>query len=239
MNRICLIEDCPQTQQLIKRSLENWYEISSAISLKEGLEILAHASFDLILLDVNLPDGSGFDFCNHLKTHNQMKGIPVIFLTGKDKPTDKMLGFSLGAADYITKPFEPIEMRARIEARIKNSINEKASPQIEIYGAIKFDRVKQRAFSLPMTILDGNQETDLNLTPFEFKLIYFLASNEGTVFKKDILLKQIQEAGVHVNHENIYTHISALRKKLGSLADAVECIPRVGYRFNSRQLKAA
>jgi DNA-binding response OmpR family regulator len=227
MYRICVIEDSTDLHGIIKHELGTWYHISSAHSLRAATEILKTESVDLILLDVNLPDGNGFEYCGLLKSDRKTKDIPVIFLTAKSEPIDKMMGFSIGADDYIVKPFEPIEVRARIQARLKKAT---ALKQVldESYtvGPLRFDRVKQRAYAT-----FGSGEMDLQLTPLEFKLLSFLAMHEGKIFNRVDLMKAVSETNVHVKEENIYTHICAVRRKLGSLSSSVECIPRVGYRM--------
>src|SRR5436305_1030510 len=125
MRRLCVIEDSPDLQNLIRLELQGWFELLAAPSLGEAWKLIESHTFDLILLDVHLPDGNGFEFCAKLKSHSNTKDIPVIFLTGKSDPIDKQMGFSIGADDYVVKPFEPIELRARIEARLKRVEPEK------------------------------------------------------------------------------------------------------------------
>lgn len=222
MNRILLIDSSTDLQLLIKASLAPWYHVSVAGSIKKAKEILLKQAIDAILLDVALPDGNGFEYCQELKSDPRTKDIPVLFLTTKSEPIDKMIGFSTGAEDYMVKPFEPIEAKVRIEARIKKN---KAS-SVEKFGMLVFDRIRQRVF-----VIDETQERDMSFTPFEFKLLYLLASHSGQIFNRSNLLKHLSDPQVHVNDETIYTHISAIRRKLKEYSVCLECIPRLGYRY--------
>jgi two-component system phosphate regulon response regulator PhoB len=226
MKRILLIEDDPELQKVVSHQLKSWYLIAVAGTLAEARGMVEKESFDLILLDVQLPDGNGFEFCVFTKNNLKSKDTPVIFLTSRDSPIDKMMGFSLGADDYLVKPFEPIEARARIEARLKSRQTIKLTQNTQTFANLKFDCVKQRVFAA-----DPAGERDLNLTPFEFKLLYYLALRSGQVFSRSELMKNVMDQGVHVNEDSLYTHISSVRKKLGVYRDLLESIPRVGYRF--------
>lgn len=229
MRHVCLIEDSPDLQAMIRLQLDSWYRVSVAGTLAEARKLLNAEKFDLILLDVNLPDGNGFEFCAELKSHKTTQDIPLIFLTGKNEPLDKMMGFKLGADDYIVKPFEPIEVRARIEARMKKAVAPITSPTLASFnaGPLRFDTLKQRVY----VRMDDASERDAGLTPLEYKLLHCLVRNKDRVYNRVELMKAIQEPGVHVNEDNVYTHISAVRRKLGDQAEVVDCIPRVGYRF--------
>ncbi|MGZ3743483.1 MAG: response regulator, partial [Pseudobdellovibrionaceae bacterium] len=119
---VLVIEDSLEYQAIIRNSLERDLHLFFASNLKQAKEILESREVHLILLDVMLPDGSGFDYCNDLQTNPATARIPVIFLTGKTGVTDKILGLSLGAEDYITKPFVPLELKARIESKLKKSL---------------------------------------------------------------------------------------------------------------------
>lgn len=229
MRKICLIDDSLDVQDLIKHELSAWYRIHSALGLGEAKNLLAVEQVDLILLDVNFPDGNGFEFCAWLKNERKTKDVPVIFLTAKHEPLDKMMGFSLGADDYVVKPFDFIELRARIEARLRTSTaGGKLTEEGLRVGPLRFDLVKQRAYAE----IDAS-ERDLQLTPLEFKLLHFLSLNEGKIYSRTDLMKAVIESNVHVKEDNIYTHVCAVRKKLGTLSGVLECLPRVGYRVRA------
>ena len=230
LEKICLVEDSPEIQQLIKIQLKDWFQISCVASLKEATALLESEKFDLVLLDVMLPDGNGFEYCVQLRNMLRTRELPIVFLTGKGDPLDKMMAFSVGADDYVVKPIEPIELRARIQARMRKSRDVVAKrDDIAVVGDLKFDRIRQRVSIVGLGKL---QDRDLGLTPFEFKVLSFLALRSGEIFNRAKLLKNVIEPNVHVSEENIYTHISAIRRKLGEKSRYIESIPRVGYRFS-------
>lgn len=220
--KICVVDDGVELQTLLKEALLQ-YQLSSALTLAEARTVLNSTAFDLILLDVRMPDGSGFEFCSELRSNPQFSTIPIIFLTGELAPVDQATGFSMGADDYVVKPFSIIELRARIDARLR-ARNAALVPTELVVGQIRFDRVRNRAYGL-----GPEGEKDLGLTPFEFRLLHFLASSRGKVFARQDLLKNVMEKGITVNEGTLYTHISALRRKMRGLSTEIECIPRVGY----------
>src|SRR5277367_2055361 len=117
MQRILLVEDNTETVFLVKASLGTLFQITVAGTGEEAHAQLSKTRFDLILLDVMLPDSDGFQLCAEFQNHDKTRDVPVVFLTGKSDGTDKVMGFSVGADDYIVKPFNPLELRARIEAK--------------------------------------------------------------------------------------------------------------------------
>ena len=233
MKRILIVEDSQDLQELLEVQLKARFEVASTGTLMLARHSLAERDFDLILLDVTLPDGSGFDFCTSLKSDPRYSGIPIIFLTGKDEPIEKVLAFSLGADDYIVKPFEPSELMARIAARLRArpsgaSFGQMRDDSALHAGDLRFDLIRQRVL-----IRRGGADADAQLTPFEFKILHFLATKGGSYFTPNSLLKAVSDPSVHVTYGNIYTHISAIRKKLGPHSCYIESMPRVGYRFHT------
>lgn len=196
-------------------------------SLQEARSGLSREAVDLLLLEVNIQDGSGFEFCVELRNNSRSKHLPIIFLTSKSDTMDKVMGFSVGADDYVLKPFDPMELKARIIARLR--AKDENSDDHFVKSHIKFDRSRIRAY-----FIEGSAEKDLKLTPLEFKILYQLAANAGKVFSRQQLLREVNEPQIHVSSDNIYTHICAIRRKLGPRRDYVECLPRVGYRFNDK-----
>jgi two-component system phosphate regulon response regulator PhoB len=222
MQSILLIEDSEDFQLLVSKVLDGIpARIVTAPTTERAYSELGRGSFDLILLDVDLPDGSGFDFCARIRQDPALELIPIIFLTGKSEIPDRVRGFSLGADDYIVKPVEPVEFRARLQAKLAN-IRSGQVNKVLIRGPLKLD------FSLQRGLLEGK---DLNLTPAEFKILAFLARHDGRSFTGKELLQAIWGSSIHVVDHNLYTHVSALRKKLGVHSGLVRSLPRGGYQF--------
>lgn len=226
MDRILVLEDCTDLQSMIKSELDHWFSVSSARTIAEGRSAVENGRFDGLILDVGLPDGTGFEFCAWLRNRRETQDTPVLFLTGRSQSVDKVMGFALGADDYVVKPFDPIELRVRLQARLRT--RRANVPDQVIRGPFRFDRIAQKVF-----VGLGQNEKDMQLTPFEFRLLYFLASREPEFFSRSALIKNVMDSNVHVNEETIYTHISSLRRKMGKHASHLESIARVGYRFQS------
>jgi DNA-binding response OmpR family regulator len=226
MQKICLIDNDTDRQRLVVKELSDWFDVILVGSIKEALAVIETRKFDLILLEVSLPDGSGFELCVKLKAFPVTKDVPLIFLTDRADPLDKMMGFAVGADDYVVRPFEPIEFRARIGARLRNRQAPELLKEAHCLADFKFDLVQRRAMAI-----NGLYERDMRLTPFEFKLLHLFATHPGHVFDRAEIQKRLNAPNLHVSEDGIYTHISALKKKMAEKKDYLQCIPRVGYRF--------
>jgi two-component system phosphate regulon response regulator PhoB len=192
-----------------------------------AIEQLSVESYDLVLLDIVLPDGDGYRVCARMQNDERTRNVPVFFLTGKSDVYDKVMAFSLGADDYIVKPFDPLELKARIEAKLTKKKNKESSEDTFRKGNLRINLGFQKAFLIDK---DG-KESDLRLTPAEFKLLHYLIRNEGKLCSRTQLLSAIWGQDVHVLDHNVYTHICALRRKLAESAECIESVPRLGYRF--------
>jgi DNA-binding response OmpR family regulator len=232
MYSLLVVEDSPDFQTMIQRVLDGpSFRLKCVETATDAINVLGRESFDLVLLDIVLPDGDGYRVCTHMQKEERMRNTPVFFLTGKTDVYDKVLAFSLGADDYIVKPFDPLELKARIEAKLsKKKIKESdAEAFTETFrrGRLKINLGFQKAFVLD----DDGKENDLRLTPAEFKLLHYLIRNEGKLCSRSQLLSAIWGQDVHVLDHNVYTHICALRRKLADQAEYIESVPRLGYRF--------
>lgn len=152
--------------------------------------------------------------------------LPIIFLTGHGEIEDKVLGFQLGADDYVTKPIEPTEFTARVLGKLRR---QKSTQTVIKQGGYRVDLSKQKAFSA-----DGNgQEVELNLTPIEFKLLTHFLQNEKKIFSRQDLLQLFWGNTVHVSGHTVDTHISSLRKKMGPAGILLHSVFKKGYCFGA------
>lgn len=224
---VLVIEDAPEYQAIIRGSLERDLHLFFASNIKEAKEFLESREVHLILLDVMLPDGSGFDYCNDLQTNPATARIPVIFLTGKTGVTDKILGLSLGADDYITKPFVPLELKARIESKLKKSLlHDRNELQLQ-RGHLRFDTLTYSVYAI-----HEDKHELINMTPIEYRILLHLAQKPGRIFTRNQLIDSIWGGTVHINERSIDKHIYTVRKKLGPYGDYIKTIPGLGYQFN-------
>jgi two-component system phosphate regulon response regulator PhoB len=222
--KILIIEDEPDIRKTLEYNISReGYHVVSASSLLEAKSQIESDSFSLILLDLMLPDGSGLDLCREIKSDKEKSSVPIIILTAKDDEVDKVVGFELGADDYVTKPFSVRELILRMKAVLKRG--EKKSDNVEVqrlFGQLSIDTESHEVF------VDNNEIT---LTALEFKLLCQLVDRRGRVQSRDQLLSDVWGYSAEVTTRTVDTHIKRLREKLGSMGKYVQTIRGVGYKF--------
>jgi len=231
---ILLIEDDKHIYTLIEAMFEP-YEINLTHieEGKKGLEEALKEKYDLILLDIMLPNKDGWEICR--KVSEADINTPIIILTAKVEETDKVLGLEIGADDYVTKPFSPRELIARIKAVLRRASQTDKPQQSEILVFPKID--------LTIDINNYNveyKETSITLTPKEFELLAFLAQNQKQVFKRKQLLDQIWGFNNYTETRTIDEHVKRIRNKLkdaGLKNVPIETIWGVGYKFSIKREK--
>ena len=233
MGRILLVEDSEESKDLAFQALGDTGEIVWAATLAEAKHFLKQETFELLLLDVGLPDGDGFHFFSLLQNDEKHKSLPVIFLTAKDSTSDKVLGISLGAEDYVIKPFVAIELKARVDMRLKKQATKKETGQVLKKGNLEINLTEQRAFILSTQAL-GQVKKDLELTQLEFKLLVLLFRHEEQVFTRDQLLSQVWGENTHLTDRCVDTHVYSLRKKLEMHSFYIQSVYGQGYRFSTQ-----
>ena len=223
---ILVIEDEPDIRRNLEYNLgREGFKASSVGSLDEANEKLKSKKFDLILLDLMLPDGSGLDLCKKIKSNSETEAIPIIILTAKDDEVDKVVGFELGADDYVTKPFSVRELILRVKAILKRS-DTKTKEVVEVerqFGDLKID-VDSHEVHVDSQLIE--------LTALEFRLLKELVDKRGRVQSRDQLLSEVWGYNAEVTTRTVDTHIKRLREKLGSMGKYVQTIRGVGYKFS-------
>jgi DNA-binding response OmpR family regulator len=230
MSRILVVDDSEEYFKLIASTLGPSMETVWAKNAHEALGFVDKKNFDLILLDVMLPDGDGYHVCSMIRSNDKAKTIPIVFLTSKDSVNDKVLGFSLGADDFVVKPFEPTEFRARLAAKLRKRQREQIEAEILDFGDVLINMRAQKAF-----IVEEGRKRDIGLTPMEFKLLSCLAQNQDKLFSRNQLLDTLWGTEVNVYDRSVDTHISKIRKKLGNKSSVIQSVHRSGYRFTQPQ----
>lgn len=222
--KIVVIEDEADILEVINYNLSlEGYEVSSALDGEEGLAIIKKEAPDLVLLDLMLPGLDGIEICRKLKADPAMHSVSVIMVTAKGEESDIVLGLGIGADDYVTKPFSPKELMARIKSVLRRGplVDKDAKEQISRDGlTVDINRHEVR--------LEGKK---IVLTAMEFRLLHFLASHPGRVFTREDLLSQVSSEDAFIIDRNIDVHIRSIRKKIEKHRDLIETIHRVGYRF--------
>lgn len=226
MSRILIIEDDESIAEIEKDYLElNEFEVDIENDGKKGLERALNTAYDLIILDLMLPSMDGFDVCKEISIH---KDIPIIMVTAKKDDIDKIRGLGLGADDYVTKPFSPSELVARVKAhlaRYQRLVNNVPSNDVLVIRGLKIDKTMRTVW------VNGEEK---QFTTKEFELLAFLASNPNKVFSKDELFKEIWDMDSIGDIATVTVHIKKIREKIeydSSAPQYIETIWGVGYRF--------
>jgi two-component system phosphate regulon response regulator PhoB len=223
--RILIIEDEPDIRKTLEYNISReGYKVVSASSLSEGKEQINSSDFSLILLDLMLPDGSGLNLCREIKSDKDKSPTPIIILTAKDDEVDKVVGFELGADDYVTKPFSVRELILRIKAILKRGESKKETLEV------------QRQFGELTMNIDSHEvfvnSEQIILTALEFRLLRQLVDRRGRVQSRDQLLSDVWGYSAEVTTRTVDTHIKRLREKLGTMGKYIQTIRGVGYKFS-------
>ncbi|MFN4259259.1 MAG: response regulator [Gemmataceae bacterium] len=224
--RILIIEDERALTQVLTYNLEReGYEAIVTHDGQEGLRKAQTLLPDLIILDLMLPSLGGLDICREIRAGERTRDIPILMLTAKAEETDQVVGFSLGADDYVTKPFSVKVLLQRIKAlqRRVEAGNEPAD--IIEHLDVRIDRIRHRATA---------QGRELDLTPTEFRLLECLLRQPGRAFTRHQLMDAAIGEGAIVLERTIDVHVKTLRRKLG-VPDLIETVRGVGYRFRERE----
>lgn len=219
MKKILLVEDNETIIMGLKYSLEQeGFQIISAKTAKESKEKLDNKSIDIVLLDVSLPDGNGFEICKEIKEKND---IPVIFLTAQDEETSVVLGLDLGADDYIVKPFRTRELISRIKSVLRR-YGKKEENNIIQYKNIKIDTISAKVYK-------NNKE--IIFTSLEYRILLMLFTNQNKLITREQLLEKIWDiAGNFVNDNTLTVYIKRIREKLED-DSIIKTIRGLGYRI--------
>lgn len=221
--KIILVEDEEDIAALIRLQAEiSGYKLLVETDGINGFRAIEREKPDLVILDIMLPGQNGFDVCRKIKSHSELRNIPVIILTAKAEELDIVLGLELGADDYITKPFSPKVLFSRAKAVIRRGKDVEKSPKNLSFGnfTLEVDRYLLRKGDKVITI-----------TLSEFGILKRLVSNKGKVLTRNQLLDDIHNDDAFVVDRNIDVHIAALRKKLGNESNWIDTVRGVGYRF--------
>ena len=230
--RVLVVDDEPDIVALVAYHLAKaGYRVSTAASGPEALEAAREERPALIVLDLMLPGISGFDVLEQLRSSDSTREVAVLMLTARKEEPDRIRGLSLGADDYLTKPFSPQEMVLRVGAILRRvAAAGTASTDIVVIGPISIDRAAHRVR------VDGHE---VELTPTEFKLLLTLAERRGRVQGRSHLLETVWEAAPDIQTRTVDMHIQRLRSKLGAAGDLIETVRGFGYRLRTPQARTS
>ena len=221
--RILVCDDEPDILDLVQLSLsEAGFVVETASSGQDAIDKLRRAAPELAVLDLMLPDMPGTEVCRFIRTRPELADVLVLMLTAKGEEVDRIVGFELGADDYVTKPFSPRELVLRVRALLRRRAGTGGERNLLERDAVRVDLDRHRCF------VEGEE---IGLTAKEFQLLATLMRKPGRVLTRERLLDEIWGSDVTVTMRTIDTHLKRLREKLGKGGDLIETVRGVGYRF--------
>jgi two-component system phosphate regulon response regulator PhoB len=224
---ILVVEDDADIRQLIDFNLaREGYEVTCVEGGEEGLDLIKNRPPDLVVLDLMLPGIDGLETCRAIKSNPQTEHIPVIIVSAKSEDVDVVVGLEIGAEDYITKPFSPKVLVARIRALLRRREKEHEAPE----GPVRIHDLQINPDRYEVTA-DG-QPVYLSYT--EFHILLLLARSAGRVFSRYQIVNDVRGEDSIVTDRSVDVHIAGVRKKLGKYADYIETVRGLGYRFRAQ-----
>jgi two-component system phosphate regulon response regulator PhoB len=223
MARILIIEDERDLQKVLDFNLRQvGHEVLSAMRGRDGLQLAREHAPDLVVLDLMLPDVIGTEVCKSLKRDPKTHRIPILMLTAKGEEVDRVVGFELGAEDYVVKPFSVRELLLRIDVILRRSKGEVTGQPPVQFGRLRIDREAHRVFV---------DDQEIVLTAIELKLLVTLYDRQNRVQSRTSLLDDVWGIEADITTRTVDTHVKRLREKLGPAGEYVETVRGVGYRF--------
>lgn len=223
--KIFIVEDEPDLRDTLKYNFENeGFKVQSFANGESFLDTINHNKPNLVILDLMLPGISGLDVCKKLRSNESFKGISIVMLTAKSEEIDRIVGFEIGADDYVTKPFSVRELILRVKVLLKKRIDNFSNENSLEYGPILMN------LDAHDVKIDGKS---ILLTALEFKLLKHLLNRKGRVQTRDQLLGDVWGYSSEVTTRTVDTHIKRLREKLGKTGDIIQTIRGVGYKLDN------
>ena len=223
--KIYIVEDEPDIRETLKYNFSNeGFEVFTAPDGEEALSNIKKVLPDVLILDLMLPGLSGLDVCKSIRADDDIRDMSIIMLTAKGEEIDRVIGFELGAYDYVTKPFSVRELILRVKVLLKKQRESLVENKLVTFGPIRID-------------LDAHElkinDKEIVLTALEFKLLQHLVKRKGRVQTREQLLGDVWGYSAEVTTRTVDTHIKRLREKLGNTSDYIQTIRGVGYRFSN------
>lgn len=226
MKNILIIEDEEDLAELLAFNLgKEGFQTTIALNGLEGLEAAVRCPPDLILLDLMLPGMLGTEVCKQLKKNQGTARIPVIMLTAKGEEIDKVVGFEVGADDYVVKPFSTRELLLRVKAVLRRGGSEIEESSIITVGAIRIDTERH------LVVINGEE---IGFTMTEFKLLHILAKRLGRVQSREALLRDVWGYNFVEDTRTVDTHVTRLRTKMGEAGELIKTVRGFGYKMEPR-----
>ena len=221
-NKILIVEDEADLVRTLDYNFRQaGFTVFTATRGRDALQMANSQMPDLVLLDLMLPDIEGTEVCRRLRAEPKTKSIPIMMLTAKGDEVDRVVGFEIGADDYVTKPFSVRELLLRVRAVLRRGSEPRESGTIQV-GGLTIDGEAHRVF------VEGRE---VALTALEFRLLSMLAGRRGRVQTREVLLNEVWGLHLNVETRTVDTHVKRLREKLGAAGGLIQTVRGVGYRF--------
>lgn len=222
MSKILVVDDEFRIREIIKKYAEfEGHTVVEAIDGMQAVHLCRNQDFDLIIMDVMMPELDGFSACREIR---KTKNIPIIMLSARGEEYDKIHGFELGSDDYVVKPFSPKELMLRVNAVIKRASSDGMEKDIFTYEGLSVD------FSGRIVTIDGQR---IDMTPKEYDLLFFMIRNKGIALTREKLISEVWGYDFFGDDRTLDTHIKLLRKCLGEYSRLIVTLRGVGYRFET------
>lgn len=235
--KIAVVEDEPELASLIEYNLERGgFQTRVFTGATDTMRELEAWGPDLVVLDVMLPDKDGFELCRLIRRSDKLNQLPVLFLTARSDEVDRVLGLEIGGDDYITKPFSPRELTARIKAHLRRTAGPDTSTQQLVLGPFLLDRNARR-----VTQNVAGADKEIELTGTEFKLFEYFLAHPGHAWSRDQLLREVWGEQHYVTPRTVDVHIRRLREQIEAVPDDPKFLVTVrgfGYRFEAPRVNS-
>lgn len=227
-SHILVVEDERDLARVLTYNLKQaGFDVVSAPDGETALRAVREERFDLVLLDLMLPDMPGTEVCKKLKANAATSAIPVVMVTAKGEEVDRIVGFELGADDYVVKPFSVRELILRVRAILRRAEGPTETEERLTFGRLEIDRGAHRVW------VAGEE---VAFTALELRLLAMLYDRRGRVLTRDLLLDEVWGENADVTSRNVDTHVKRVREKLGVAGEYIETVRGVGYRFRAEPL---
>ena len=223
MSKILVVDDEARIRQIIKKYAEfEGHSVFEAVDGMQAIEVCKEQSFDIIIMDVMMPELDGFSACKEIR---KFCNTPIIMLSARGEEYDKIHGFELGTDNYVVKPFSPKELMMRVNAVLKRSNAQNTDKKdVFTYKGLTVD------FSARIVTIDGNR---IEMTPKEYELFFFMVKNKGIALTREKLISEVWGYDFFGDERTLDTHIKLLRKSLGEYSKCIVTLRGVGYRFET------
>lgn len=225
---VLCVDDDLTMQTLVQESLRE-YSVCCVDTIAQALKELDRQTFSAVLIDIQLPDGDGLRFLTQISQEKKYKSIPILILSSHAEISNKVMAFTLGAEDFISKPFDPIELKIRVTAKIKRYQNEQGASRLQEAGDIVIDFNRQKAARIT-----NGKENDLNLTAIELKILGLLTRRMEHVYSREQIIDAVW-GDTFITDRTVDSHVAHLRTKIEDAQVKIETIKNLGYRAKFRE----